>query len=183
MPFVRHAIDPTLPLIDSRFSFLNRAEKEARASQVGVLAAKASQAKRDKIGTTQEQQTRGNAFTMQTRCRLERINFWPIGIEGDGVPSKEFDDLINKVSKSAFELRGHDAISFAAKWRTEIGIVIAKTSAKVSLAGCLATKIVRRRSCPSNDICGPPQCDVPEYISTNRAFRNAYSDRILMGSR
>ena len=96
---------------------------------------------------------------------------------------KELDGLLNKVSKSAFELRGHDSRSFAAKWRAEIGIVIAKTSAKVSLARCLATKVPRRRSCPSDDTYGPPQCDVPECISANRAFRNSYSDRILMGSR
>ena len=182
IPFVRHAIDWTLPLVDSAFNQLPKEQKLARASTVGVLAKRATQDKRDDVGTEMEQSLRGNAFTMQTRTRLERINFMPVGVEGDGVPSEEFEDLIKKVSKTASELRGHNRISFGNKWRVEIAMTIAKTSAKVSLARCLATKVLRRRAPPLDDICGEPQLDVPIAMDSRRAFRNSYSDRMVKGS-
>ena len=177
-PFTTHAIDVTLPLPDSSLRWISSQERCLRASTVGHLAEKATQRKRDDTGTPTERQFRGNSATMQERCRLQRIHFWPIGIEGDGVPSKEFSSLIKNTSKTAAQLRGHDAIAFGRKWTTDIGCTIARTSASVSLARCLATKLFRRRSPPQDPIVGEPQLDVPDETN-HRAFRNSYSDNRL----
>ena len=77
----KHTIDFTAPLADSKFAKLNLADSELRASTVGVVARAAEQRKRDYFGYEEEQRTRGNAATMQERCRREGINFWPIVVE------------------------------------------------------------------------------------------------------
>ena len=93
-PFVRHAIDWTNPLVDGAFHQLIKEKKLARASAVGVLPKKSAQDQRDDVHTGIEQGLRGNAFTALIRTRVGRINFMPVGVEEDGVPSKEFEDLI-----------------------------------------------------------------------------------------
>ena len=67
------------------------ADKAARANTMGVAGLAREDFKRTKAGDHTSQLLRDNDLTMTARCGLEGIHFWPVGLEGDGVPTLSFE--------------------------------------------------------------------------------------------
>ena len=84
-------MDLTLPLTDSGWESLTMEVQGARAGIVGYTGEQKEQGKRDSIGTITDQRARGNSDTMEQRCRDRNIHFWPVALEGDGVPTSNFE--------------------------------------------------------------------------------------------
>ena len=82
---VNHAIDFTAPSVDGGWSILTPAEKSLRATRPGVAAQRREEFKRSHPGTAEAQEIRGDNLSMTERCRQQRIHFWPVAIEVDGV--------------------------------------------------------------------------------------------------
>ena len=177
----RHAIDCSFPLVDSAWIHLSKAEQEKRATVTGWVANQKSLTKRNKVGSAQEQVARGNSATMQERCRLEGINYWPIPIEGDGACSTDFDAFLNNVSDAAEKIRGHDPKSFKARWIYILACKLADISAKVATR---RSANERRRlgnvEDATDEICGHLIADIPLTVgsggSSSRMYRNRTSD-------
>ena len=94
------------------------------------------------VGSAEEQRLRGNAIAMQTRFRIEHIIFGPIGIEGHGVPSTGFESLINRVSKTAFELRDYKSIAFGNKCALKFLFALPRPALKCRLLGVWRPKFI-----------------------------------------
>jgi hypothetical protein len=62
--------------------------------------------KRNKKGSRREQEARGNDFSMEQRCLLRNIHFWPMAVEADGAMSKSFISFFNLVCDAANDLTG-----------------------------------------------------------------------------
>jgi hypothetical protein len=162
--------------VDSRFTKLNLADSELRASTVGVVARAAEQRKRDSTGGVEEQRTRGNAATMQERCRREGINFWPIAVEGDGFASTQFTDFFNNVCNAACELTDKDPGSFKSYWKTRFGCLLTKNSARLTLRRAANVRQFyanrgRGFSDVDEDFTGESQMRLPIYVSDRSSFR------------
>jgi hypothetical protein len=174
-----HACDFSFPLVDSGWARSSARIKEERARTVGVAAEQRVLEKRNFLGTPAERTLRGNEATMQERCRLERINFWPIPIEGDGAMSKEFVMFINNVSDAAHEFRGHDRRAFKEKWLTALSMKMMTTAAKIAMVRSNGEHRRIARVPELEDAIEPPleaQPPMVQGISSSREFRNRMSD-------
>ena len=85
-----HAVDGTHPVVETHWDSLSLPAQQQRAATVGVVAEESVEEKRVKKGKRSEQEARGNDFSMEKRCRLRNIHFWPMAIEADGAMSKSF---------------------------------------------------------------------------------------------
>ena len=85
-----HAVDGTPPVVETGWDSLTLPAQQRRAATVGVVAEDAVEEKRNKKGKRREQEARGNDFSMQKRCLLRNINFWPMAVKADGAMSHSF---------------------------------------------------------------------------------------------
>ncbi len=83
-----HAIDFSFPLVDSKG--MESKSKHRICLEVGVVANKKATSKSSNIGSEQDQKKRGNDRSMNKRCELQGINYWPVPVEGDGQTSANF---------------------------------------------------------------------------------------------
>jgi hypothetical protein len=87
-------IDFTAPSVDSNWHNIPRHQQQKRSKSIDVVAELAVPKKKKTAnkgkGSSQEQQQRGNAFSMANRCH-PGINFWPIFIETDSCASASID--------------------------------------------------------------------------------------------
>ena len=176
----KHAIDFTSPLIDSNWYDISQANRLKRASTVGVLGRQKEQAKRDNVGTPGEQAERRNGNTMQERCRLEQIHFWPVALEGDGCASSGFMAFLNNVCNAAAENTDQDPIVFKNYWKTRLACKFAKVCAKYALrrsANCRQFYAYRGNDAEvvREDMSGEPQTLEPIVVTDRRTYRNSYS--------
>ena len=111
-----HAVDNTHPVVESRWDSLSLPAQQHRAATVGVVAEAAVEAKRVNKGKRREQDARGNDFSMQKRCLLRNINFWPMAIEADGAMSRSFVRFFNLVCDAANDLTGQNPAAFKNFW-------------------------------------------------------------------
>jgi hypothetical protein len=79
-----HCIDFAGPVVNGGWSILTNDEKLLRACVVGVAGKRIEDNKSAKKGSVQEQEDRGDNFSMKERCRSQHVNFWPVAIEVDG---------------------------------------------------------------------------------------------------
>jgi hypothetical protein len=174
-----HAMDLTLPLTDSGWASLSLAVQKERAKTVGVTGDRAEQRKRDDVGTVAEQRARGNSDTMFARCKQRNIHFWPVALEGDGVPTANFISYINHVCDAAVKLTGANRASFKAYFMSRIGNTLHQVSASLALRQTAAAraKLVYRPGPVEGlrenvDLAQELQTVVPAYVSKRREWRN-----------
>ena len=129
----RHAIDLTCPLSDSSWSSLTVADKAARANTMGVAGLAREDFKRTKVGDHTSQLLRDNDLTMTARCGLEGIHFWPVGLEGDGVPTLSFEKFFNNVCDAASQIKGLNRSSFKTYFQSRLANTLAQSSASNSV--------------------------------------------------
>jgi hypothetical protein len=131
--YSRHAIDVTCPLADSSWRGLPPAQRDKRSGSVGVAALAGEAAKSTNIGTVADRAHRGNTLTMTQRCHRHEVHFWPIGLEGDGVPTRGFSHFINNVCDAAKNLKDANRASFKSYFLSRISHTLHQTSARVAL--------------------------------------------------
>ena len=117
-----HAMDLALPLTDSQWDNLIADVKAERASMVGTTGYHSEMKKRQKVGAEEEQRARGNDHTMTERCQQQNIHFWPVALEGDGVPTENFLSYINHVCDAAQKLKGVNRGTFKSYFCLELPI-------------------------------------------------------------
>jgi hypothetical protein len=179
-----HAIDCTFPLVDSDFKHLSVEQKLTRSTVVGATAREFEERKRSMIGTAAEQRARGNADTMEKRCKAQNIHFWPVAMEGDGVPSDNFLGFINHVSDAAQKLKEANRATFKAYFSGRIANTLHQISAKLALKQTAAcrSRLVHRPG-PLEiihadvDFEQELQTVVPGYVSKRREWRNRNSNQ------
>ena len=175
-PYRNHAIDLSFPLVESQIKYHSKEFKCLVCSQTGVVANKKAEDKSKKVGSQKDQQVRGNNNTMQQRCNLEGINYWPVPVEGDGQTSAEFEALLKHVSDAAFILRQHNPSSFRRKWKTNFACKLAKKSAQVALTRAVSEyKRITSKNDSADDIALESQMEVPDLVGHNRSYRNQFS--------
>ena len=175
----KHAIDLTLPLTDSGWATLSLEVQREHAGVVGSTGKHAEQKKRDNIGTLQEQRARGNSDTMMQRCKDRNIHFWPIALEGDGVPSENFISYINHVCDAAVRLTGANRASFKSYFMSRLSNTLHQVSAQLALRQTAAARaqLVFQQG-PAEGLRGNVdfgqelQTMVPAYVSKRREWRN-----------
>jgi hypothetical protein len=179
----RIAVDFTCPLADSSWSTLTEAQKTARANVVGTAGKAAEDRKAGNIGTEEEQQARGNSLTMRERCELQNIHFWPIALEGDGVPSESFMSFFNHVCDTAHKLKGVNRSTFKSYFASRLANTLHQLSAKLSLrqiAGARVTLVGLENAVSglqaSVDFNQESQTILPAYASQRREWRNRNSN-------
>ena len=111
-----HAVDGTHPVVETRWDSQSLASQQQRAATVGIVAEESVEEKRAKKGKRREQEARGNDFSMEKRCRLRNIHFWPMAIEADGAMSRSFIKFFNLVCDAANELTGQNPTAFKNYW-------------------------------------------------------------------
>jgi hypothetical protein len=70
---------------------------------------------------------------MDARCNTEKINFWPVGLEGDGAPTPQFELPISSVCDAAVHIKGLTRSSFKTDFQSRIANALAQCSARLSL--------------------------------------------------
>ncbi len=176
--FSTHAVDLTCPLSDSSWNGLSAAARTYRAKTVGVAGLAAEKKKRINVGTSAEQRHRENSDPMSVRCRKREVNFWPVGLEGDGVPTKAFSHFFNAVCDSAKNLRGLNRGSFKSYFQSRIANVLHQTTAALALRRIAVERI--RLSGQERDavygpvdpdeVCQEQQTILPSVVSYRRDF-------------
>jgi len=149
------------------------AEKHDRAGKVGSAGLARETYKKGKLGDHASQLLRGNELTMEARCDIEHIHFWPIGLEGDGTPTLAFEQFFNNVCDAAVQIKSLNRQSFKTYFQSRIANTLAQTSARQSLSAtsyCRA-KIINQ-STPAvfgrvddDDLVVEPQTSLPAYVS------------------
>ncbi len=89
-----HAIDFSFPLVDS--TGMESKSKHRICLEVGIVANKKATSKSNNIGSKQDQEKRGNDRSMNKRCELQGINYWPVPVEGNGQTSANFEAFLKK---------------------------------------------------------------------------------------
>ena len=182
----KHAMDLTLPLSDSAWDSLTNAVKHERATMVGATGRRAELTKKEKVGSVGEQTARGNDDTMNDRCERENIHFWPVALEGDGVPSESFMAYINDVCDAAQTLTGANRTTFKSYFLSRISNTLHQVSAHLALrqtAACRARLLVHRL--PSDalrtdvDFRQQLQQTLPAFVSQRQEWRNRNSNQGL----
>jgi hypothetical protein len=89
----------TRPLIFLFLQSTARAWSEPKSKhriclEVGVVANKKATSKSNNIGSKQDQEKRGNDRSMNKRCELQGINYWPVPVEGGGQTSAKFEAFL-----------------------------------------------------------------------------------------
>jgi hypothetical protein len=107
-----HCIDFASPVVNGGWSSLANDEKLLRSCLVGVAGKRIGDSKSAKKGSMQEQQERGDDFSMKERCRSQHINFWPVAIEVDGAVASIFLRFFNNVCDAASNLTEQNRVTF-----------------------------------------------------------------------
>ena len=128
-----HAMELTLPLTDSQWDNLIADVKAERATMVGSTGYHSETKKRQKVGTAGEQRARGNDHTMTERCQQQNIHFWPVALEGDGVPTENFLSYINHVCDAAQKLKGVNRGTFKSYFLSRIANTLHQVSARLAI--------------------------------------------------
>jgi hypothetical protein len=87
-------------------------KKKSAALLLGSERSKRTRGKRDNPGEPEARAARGNAYTMQERCRRAQVNFWPIAIEVDGHCLASFLKFFTTVYNAAKELTEQNPQAF-----------------------------------------------------------------------
>jgi hypothetical protein len=109
------------------------AQRVHRAGTVGVAGLAGEVAKSANTGTVADRLHRGNALTMTERCNRHEVHFWPVGLEGDGVPTRGFLHFITNVCDAAKDLKGANRASFKAYFLSRISLILYTRIARVLL--------------------------------------------------
>ena len=181
----RQAIDLTCPLSDSSWSSLTVAEKRARADNMGSAGLAREEYKKGKIGDHASRLLRDNDLTMEARCDIGHIRFWPIGLEGDGTPTLAFEQFFNNVCGAAVQIKNLNRQSFKTYFQSRIANTLAQASTRNSLSAtsyCRA-KIINQ-STPAifgrvddDDLVVEPQTSLPAYVSRRVPMVSRYVRR------
>ena len=70
---------------------------------------------------------------MTQRCHGHEVNFWPVALEGDGVPTRGFSQFLNNVCDAAIDLKGANRASFKAYFLSRISHTLHQASAQLAL--------------------------------------------------
>ena len=182
----RHAIDFTGPIVESGWQSLSHAARLERASVVGVKAKKSVLDKRNNRGSVASQEIRGNAYTMQERCRRNQINFWPVAIETDGAMSPSFLEFFNHVCNVSNELTGQNRSTFKSYWWKRICCRVHHLNATCAL---MSTAKIRRRvlrvpAFPESELqLHQIQTDLPDSVSNRESYRDRQRTRRAISRR
>ena len=174
-----HAMDLTLPLTDSGWVNLTEAVRKERAHTVGATGVSSEQKKRDCVGSAEDQRARGNSDTMFERCKYRNIHFWPVALEGDGVPTENFISYLNHVCDAAVKFKGANRGSFKSYFLSRIGNTLHQVSAKLALRQTAAARarLVHRQATDDGlrdnvDFAQELQKVVPAFVSKRSEWRN-----------
>ena len=120
---------------------------------------------------------------MLQRCKDRNIHFWPIALEGDGVPTSNFTSYINHVCDAAVKLKGANRASFKSYFLSRIANTLHKVSATLALRQSAAARaLLVYRQGPADvlgddvDFSQELQTTVPVYVSRRREYRNRNSN-------
>jgi hypothetical protein len=164
------------PLVDS--ISMESKSKHRISLEVGVVANKKATSKSNNIGSKQDQEKRGNDRSMNKRCELQGINYWPVPVEGDRQTSANFEAFLKNVSDAASELRnpGHDSSSFKRKWKILLACKLAKKSAQIAISRAINEyRRIANVSAPDDELSLQSHMLVPDIVGASRSYRNWYS--------
>jgi hypothetical protein len=174
----KHALDLTCPLADSGWDNLILAVKTERAMVVGSAGVNSEYKKSAKVGSQAEQRARGNAESMEARCKQQQIHFWPVALEGDGVATESFMSYFNAVCDAAQRLKGANRSTFKAYFLSRLANTLHQVSARLALrqtAACRARLVGLSQPDVALqedvDFSQELQTTVPAYVSKRREWR------------
>ena len=98
-------------------------ERRRRACMTSLAARRKEAMKRDA-------RSHGGGPTMEERLRLRGMDCTPLIFEVDGGTTGTWARYLKKLSEIAHTRRGHNASYFAARWRTIMGMTLAKRGAQ-----------------------------------------------------
>ena len=136
--------------------------------------------KRNKKGSRREQEARGNDFSMEQRCLLRNIHFWPMAIEADGAMSKSFISFFNLVCDAANGLTGQNPAAFKNYWWKRLCCRFHQLNSAASLmaAGKIRKKLLRVPGVDPGVLqLGELQQDEPSHVCNRGSYRERVSIR------
>jgi hypothetical protein len=175
-----HAVDNTHPVVETRWDSLSLPAQQHRAATVGVVAEAAVEEKRVKKGKRTEQAARGNDFSMQKRCLLRNINFWPMAIEADGAMSQSFVRFFNLVCDAANDLTGQNPAAFKNFWWKRLCCKFHQLNSAASLmaAGKIRKELLQIPGVDPDILqLGELQQDEPSHVCHRGSYRERVSNR------
>jgi hypothetical protein len=175
-----HAVDGTHPVVETRWDSLSLPAQQQRAASVGVVAEESVVEKRNKKGSRREQAARGNDFSMEQRCLLRNIHFWPMAIEADGAMSKSFISFFNLVCDAANGLTGQNPAAFKNYWWKRLCCRFHQLNSAASLmaAGKIRKKLLRVPGVDPGVLqLGELQQDEPSHVCNRGSYRERVSIR------
>ena len=147
---------------------------------MGVVAEAAVEEKRVKKGKRTEQAARGNDFSMQKRCLLRNIIFWPMAMEADGAMSQSFVRFFNLVCDAANDLTGQNPAAFKNFWWKRLCCKFHQLNSAASLmaAGKIRKKLLQIPGVDPDILqLGELQQDEPSHVCHRGSYRERVSNR------
>ena len=170
-----HCIDFAGPVVNGGWSHMYNDKKLLRSCVVGVAGKRIEDFKSAKKGTQQEQEERGDDFSMTERCRRQHINFWPVAIEVDGAITSSFLRFFNNVCDAATNLTEQNRTSFKHYWSKRIACELHQQNARLSLQRAASLRrTLRRLPVTSESVLQYHQLqnDLPSSVSDRSEFRD-----------